>query len=85
MNKADLMEAVNIQFGLGAQGKASRKRLAAQAAVNVFHDNIGKMSPHDMLDEVKYTMGVNFIVWWLIRQFVWQVIVFLYHKYYGDV
>lgn len=85
MNKADLMEAVNIQFGLGTKGKASRKHLAAQATVNVFHDNIGKMSPHDMLDEVKYTMGVNFIVWWLIRQFVWQVIVFLYHKYYGDV
>lgn len=78
--KTDMYSRFNLSF----RGKNGRREHAANAAFSIFRENIGKMSPHDMLDEVKYTMGINFIAWWLIRQFVWQVIIFLYNEYYSD-
>lgn len=83
MNKGELQNAVNLYFGLGVQGKPTRKQIIANTAVDVFCANVGKMSAHEMLEEIKYTMGVNFIVWWLIKHFAWQVIVFLFNKYYN--
>lgn len=77
-----LRDEMYSNFNISYKGNKNRKAILADTAFVVFKENLGKMSSPEMLNQVKYELGMNFIMWWFVKQFVFQVITYLFNQYF---
>lgn len=87
MHKQDLKNEMLREFQLtlpNGKVKQDRKGKVAEVTFEAFWDGVTEFprkSKKEIVDDVRYTFGLNFIAWWLIKYFVTELINYLYNKY----